>query len=201
MITLELKKDGNGNIVISEESFEMLLACLDNQKFVGESPQNGDSVSVGNENYWKGQQDIQNTIDLFNRECRKMLHQKYVFKTSHDGYYLQKRYEHQTETTKWSGNDVNLVYSLFKDTRIKYDHNSFEDLLPLDGSEDIKEGSNPIGKTKDGWIKTMPEPTPWLIERPLRQDYDSLTISEDGRNNRPWKQEEIENISNLFNNK
>ena len=38
---LEAKKDGKGNVVISEDSFEMVLACLDNQKFVGEQPQNG----------------------------------------------------------------------------------------------------------------------------------------------------------------
>jgi len=34
------------------------------------------------------------------------------------------------------------------------------DLLPLDGSEQIMKGTEPIGKTKDGWLVIMPEPTP-----------------------------------------
>ena len=128
-------KDGNGNVVISEDSFEMLLACLDNQKFVGESPQNGDSLSVGEDNYWKGQEDIQNTIDSYNTECRKILHQKYIFETKNDGYYLTKKYEHQNDITPWSGEDVELVMEIFKNTTInierplRYDA-SDEEVLP-----------------------------------------------------------------------
>ncbi len=61
------------------------------------------------------------------------------------------------------------------------------------------EGSEPIGKTQDGWMVVEPEPTPWLIERPLRYDYENLTISEDGSKNRPWKEEEIQKIKELFN--
>lgn len=74
MMKIQAKKDGKGNIIISEDSFEMLLACLDNQKFVGEQPQNGDSLSVSEKEYWKGQEDIQNTIDHYNRQCREILH-------------------------------------------------------------------------------------------------------------------------------
>jgi hypothetical protein len=190
-------KDGKGNIVISEDSFEMLLACLDNQKFVGESPQNADSLSVGEDKYWKGQEDIQNTIDQYNRQCRDILHQKYVFSLSEDGYYLSKRYEYQSEDTEWTGEDVGLVYELFKDTRIIYPKR--DDLIPLDGTESIKEDDEPIGKTLDGWIAVEPEPRPWLIERPIMYDGQYLTISEDGFKNRPWKSEEVENITNLFN--
>ena len=175
MKNIEAIKDGKGNIVITEDSFEMLLACLDNQKFVGETPQNGDSLS----------------------ECRKILHQKYIFETKENRYFLQKRYEHQNRVTSWSGNDVGKVYELFKGTKIKWEKP--ENLIPLDGSEDIKKGTKPLGKTKDGWIVCKPEPIPWLIERPLRYDYDYLTISEDGKNNRPWKSEEIEKIKKLFN--
>ena len=72
-------------------------------------------------------------------------------------------------------------------------------LLPLDGNEAIMEGTEPIGKTKDGWIAVKPEPRPWLIERPLRHDGDCLTISEDGSKNRQWKQDEILKIQDLFN--
>lgn len=195
---IEAKKDGKGNIVISEDSFEMILACLDNQKFVGELPQNGDSLSVGEDNYWKGQQDIQNAIDHYNRESRKILHQKYVLRTESDGYFLAKKYEHQSEDTEWTGEDVGKVYELFKDTRIVY--KKPENLLSLDESEEIMEGTEPIGKTQDGWIAVEPEPRPWLIERPLRFDYQYLTISEDGKTNRPWKKEEIEKISEILNN-
>jgi hypothetical protein len=197
MMKIEAKKDGKGNIVISEDSFEMVLACLDNQKFVGEQPQNGDSLSFGEDEYWKGQQDIQNAIDHYNRECRKILHQKYVLRTESDGYFLAKRYEHQTEDTEWTGEDVALVYELFKDTRIIYEKP--ENLLPLDGSEEIMQGTEPIGKTEDGWMVVEPEPTPWLIERPLRYDYEYLTISEDGKTNRPWKKDEIEKITKILN--
>jgi len=196
---VEAIKDGKGNVVITEDSFEMLLSCLDNQKFVGEAPQNGDSISVGKDEYYKTQKDIQDAIDFYNRECRKILHQKYIFNTEESGYFLTKKYEHQEKITPWTGEDVGLVYELFKDTRIIYKET--RELLPLDGSEEIKEGSNPIGKTKDGWIAVEPEPRPWLIERPLRYDGDYLTISEDGSKNRPWKQEEIEKIINIFNNK
>lgn len=180
---IEAKKDGKGNIIISEDSFEMVLACLDNQRFVGEQPQNADSLSVGKDEYWKGQQDIQNTIDHYNRECRKILHQKYVLRTESEGYFLVKRYEHQTEDTEWTGEDIGLVNELFKDTRIIYEKP--ENLLPLDNSEEIMKGIGPI-------------PTPWLIERPLRYDYVYLTISEDGKTNRPWKEDEIANISKIL---
>lgn len=195
---IEAKKDGKGNIVISEDSFEMILACLDNQKFVGELPQNGYLLSVGEDKYFTTQQDIQNVIDSYNRESRKILHQKYVLRTESDGYFLAKKYEHQSEDTEWTGEDVGKVYELFKDTRIVY--KKPENLLPLDGTEEIMEGTEPIGKTQDGWFAVEPEPRPWLIERPLRCDYQYLTISEDGKTNRPWKKEEIEKISEILNN-
>jgi len=197
MKELKIKKDGKGNIIISEDSFEMILNCLDNQKFIGEPPQNGDSLSISSEEYWSGQREMQDAVDHYNRECRKMLHQRYILRTESDGYFLAKRYEHQNEDTEWCGKDVGLVYELFKDTVIVY--NKPENLLPLDGSEAIKEGTNPIGKTEDGWIVEESKPTPWLIERPLSYDYVYLTISEDGFNNRPWKQEEIGLISKTLN--
>jgi len=74
MVKLEAKKDGQGNIVISEDSFEHLLNCLDNQKFVGELPINGDSMAVGVEEYYSVQEQIQDAIDDFNRQCRALLH-------------------------------------------------------------------------------------------------------------------------------
>lgn len=177
-------KDGKGNVVISQNSFGMLLNCLDNQKFLHKQ-----EFNVRDHN--------QKVIDDFNQECRAILNQKYVFSLSEGDYYLSKRYENQTEDTEWTGEDVGLVYELFKDTRIVYEKT--EDLLPLDGSEEVMEGTEPIGKTKDGWIAVEPEPRPWLIERTMRCDYQFLTISEDGVKNRPWKKEEVEKIKNSFN--
>ncbi len=130
--------------------------------------------------------------------CKKILDQNYIFNVTDDGYFLSKRYELQNEDTEWTGNDVGLVYELFKDTKIVYERRS--DLIHLDGSEKIKQGDEPLGKTADGWIAVEPEPRPWLIERPMMYDGQYLTISEDGRKNRPWKKEEVENIEKLFNN-
>ncbi|MCK9446873.1 hypothetical protein M0Q50_08495 [bacterium] len=182
---VDAKKDGNGNIIITEDSFEYLLNCLDNQKFLHEM----NDIN---------RKENQKTIDNFNNSCRDILHQKYILDTIEDGYYLVKKYNNQDTITPWSGNDVGLVYELFKDTIRKYEENI--DLLPLDGSEDIKTGTKPIGKTKDGWLVVETEPQPWLIERPLRMDYEVLTISEDGKKNRVWKLEEIEKITKILNN-
>ena len=74
MVKLEAKKDGKGNVVISENSFEHLLNCLDNQKFVGEVPPNGDAMDMDRDEYNNVQIDIQNAIDDFNRQCRNLLH-------------------------------------------------------------------------------------------------------------------------------
>lgn len=76
MVELEAEKIG-GNIVISEDSFEHLLNCLDNQKFVGESPPNGDAMSMAindPEGYRQIHIDIQEAIDNFSRQCRRVLH-------------------------------------------------------------------------------------------------------------------------------
>lgn len=74
MVKLEAKKDGKGQIIISEDSFEHLLSCLDNQKFVGESPPNGDALAMGEKEYNKVQDENQACIDDFNRQCRNLLH-------------------------------------------------------------------------------------------------------------------------------
>lgn len=197
MIKLEAKKDGKGNIVITENSFEMLLACLDNQKFVGEAPQNGDSLATGEEQYKLTQKDIQNTIDEYNRECRNILHQKLIIVVSEDGYYLVKSYDSQDDLIDWSFDDVLKIRELFKDTEILY--KKPDNLLPLDGTESIMDGTNPIGKDERGFIYCEPtEKTPWLIERAIFKSEAYLTISEDGKENRRWKKEELEMIKKAF---
>jgi len=74
MVKLEAKKDGKGNIIVSEDSFEHLLNCLDNQKFVGEAPPNGDAMAMDKDEYYNVHIDIQNAIDDFSRQCRGLLH-------------------------------------------------------------------------------------------------------------------------------
>ena len=170
-------KDGNGNIIITEDSFEFLLSCLDNQKF---NP---------------AQQD-QTIIDEYNSDCRNILHQRYIFETLSDDYFLTKRYLYQDKIAPWSSNDVSKVYELFKDTKIIREKP--KDLRPVMDTDILKDdGVEVLGVTNDGWIVADIDER-WLIERPLRYDNDYLTISEDGSTNRPWKKEEIENISKIF---
>lgn len=63
MVKLEAIKE-NGNIIISEDNFEHLLNCLDNQKF----------ISVPEEQSEWTKESMQDYIDDFNRQCRDLLH-------------------------------------------------------------------------------------------------------------------------------
>jgi hypothetical protein len=182
MIKLDATKDGLGNIIITEYSFDFLLSCLDSQKYIPHPTLRSDP-------------DGQKVIDICKRECKKILGQKYIFETCEDDYFLFKKYLYQDKIIPWFGDDVYKVCELFKDTRIKY--KIPENLKPIT-NEEYKFGDDPLGVTEDGWIVCEPKPRPWLIERALRYDGDYLTISEDGLNNRPWKKEEIENIKNIF---
>ena len=186
-MNLEAYKDGNGNIVITEGCFEHLLNCLDNQKLIDKSlsPFGIDAES-------------QLTIDEYNKKCRKLLNQKYVFGVKNNGLSLYKIYDGQTKVTKWSNVDVIKVQELFKDT--KRSRKVPDDLLPLDKDDLVKWGDRALGKTKDGFIYCKPVNEPWLIERPMRYDDAYLSISEDGSNNRQWTNEEIDKIKKLFNN-
>lgn len=172
-------KDGTGNIVISEDSFEMLLACLDNQKYVNEPPQNGDSLAEGIE-YSSAQDTIQDVIDDYKRVCKNILHQKYIVFIDQENVFLAKKYEHQDVITPWSSDDVYKVQELFKDTEIKPD-----DFLKI-----VIPG-----------VTTPEVERPWLIERTLDHDYKYLTVSEDGKYNRPWTEEERIKIEAILNNK
>ncbi len=191
---IKAQKDGKGNIIISEDSFEMILACLDNQKFISGKPQKGDFI-VAEDKYWRGEEDIQNTIDHYNRECRKILHQKYHLRTESDGYFLAKRYEHQTEDTDWSEEDLDLVYELFKETKINYEQNS--DSPPLDSSEELIDETIPDDKTKNNLIEVSPVLRTLLIEKPFKGEQ-YIAICDDGKY-RAWKQDEIEKITKILN--
>lgn len=179
MVKCEAIKDGKGNIIISEDSFDFLLACLDNQKFIQGFPP-----------------DNQEIIDYYNNQCRKILHQKYIFETTEDDYFLFKRYKYQDKLTPWSGDDVCKVYELFKDTIMEFKKPN--NLKPIPDDAKYAVGMKPIGIDENGRFVVEPEPRPWLIERAIRYDDDYLTISEDGKHNRPWKKEEIQNIQKIF---
>lgn len=66
MVKLDAKKE-NGQIVISEGSFEHLLNCLDNQKFIND--RNADSTTCDADGV---QRNNQAAIDDFNRQCREL---------------------------------------------------------------------------------------------------------------------------------
>lgn len=105
-MNIDAYKDGKGNVIITEDSFEMLLACLDNQKFVGESPQNGDSLAEGPDSYYKTQNTIQKTIDDYNRTCREILHAGLKPFRDEKKYQLYKRYENSELNLEWQPEDV-----------------------------------------------------------------------------------------------
>ena len=68
MVKLEGKKE-NDKIILSENSFEHLLNCLDNQKFI--EVINADALSC---DYKTIQKENQLAIDDFNKQCRELLH-------------------------------------------------------------------------------------------------------------------------------
>ena len=115
MITLNAFKDGQGHVVVSEDSFEMILACLDNQKFVNSPPMNGDSVAEGPDAYYAKQQEIQETIDAYNRQCRDILHAPFDIYQDEHGYWLFKRYK-GGKNLPWTPEERDLVGSKFPDT-------------------------------------------------------------------------------------
>lgn len=165
---IDAKKDGTGNIIMPEESFKTMLNCFDKQVFHYE---------------------INNCMDILN--------QKYIFEATNEEYWLTKKYEIQDEVIPWSSDDIAIVHELFKDTIIEYKEP--KNLKPItDDTPLIKDGPEPLGIDEDGWVVCRRDPTPWLIERPMRHDYMYLTISENGESNRPWKKEEVERIVNAF---
>lgn len=155
---------------------------------------NGDGTyTINEEDFEKIFLNINNKIEL-KRELLAIIEQKVNIFTISDDYYLCKSFDFNTYC-EWTVEDINKIKELFKHTeRIG---KLPDDLEPLDGTEDIMEGTNPVGK-KDGWLYCKPEKENWLIERTLFSDGTYLTISEDGSYNRPWKEEEINKIQELF---
>lgn len=116
MQELNAIKDGKGNIVINEDSFDFLLTCLDSQKF-------------------KPAQQEQDIIDEYNHQCRDILNQRYIFETCMDGYYLFKKYIYQDDIIPWSSDDLFKINELFKNTKLKNKSQEFDNEHTVSMSE------------------------------------------------------------------
>lgn len=75
MVKLEAEKK-DGKIIIEQKSFEHLLNCLDNQKYVGELPPCGDGLAMDRADLDSIHAANQAAIDDFNRQCRELLHKQ-----------------------------------------------------------------------------------------------------------------------------
>lgn len=64
----------NSILVVKKDSFEHLLNCLDNQKFIHDV--NADGMSEGEEKVKSKQAEMQSYIDDFNRQGRELLSPK-----------------------------------------------------------------------------------------------------------------------------
>lgn len=69
MVKLQAKSTKT-DIIISKDSFEHLLNCLDNQKYIKEI--NADALEMNVEEIHSIQDDMQAAIDDFGRQCRKV---------------------------------------------------------------------------------------------------------------------------------
>jgi hypothetical protein len=76
MVKLNAYKDGLGNIILTEESFDFLLNCLDNQKAIYEFLYNKDEHSIESDKHKLLQLRTQDNIDDFNIHCRKVQYAK-----------------------------------------------------------------------------------------------------------------------------
>lgn len=122
--------------------------------------------------------------------CIAILHQQILIEPKSDNYYLTKRYSHQRELISWyDGNGLCKVLELFKDTELKRP----------ELTEEQKQLTFKEEKFYLELMPVMPEKEPFKIETAFRSEGEYLTISEDGVNNRPWTQEEINAIQNIIN--
>lgn len=176
-MNIDAIKDGEGNIIISEESFREVADTLGLISSVLESTIKSSRLMIDSA-------DINDGYIHMN----SILNQKYEFELLEDGYFLAKKFPLQSGYIPWNGIDAHKVRELFKDTKLVRDS---EPEIPL-SSESSDEAP---------FAGDNPEPTigPWLIERSSRTDYIYLTISENGRTNRPWTLDELEQVKNQFN--
>lgn len=78
MVQLEARTTEK-DVIISKDSFEHLLNCLDNQKYIREV--NADALgSMSIENIHAVQDNAQAAIDDFNHQCREVVHREWVLR-------------------------------------------------------------------------------------------------------------------------
>ncbi len=73
------RKSGN-DIIINKDSFELILTALASQKFVNETPPNGDALDMGKGKYNKAQRLIQKDIDDIYNQSSDILHGEIISK-------------------------------------------------------------------------------------------------------------------------
>ena len=163
MTKLDAIKDGSGNIIITEGSFNFLLRCLDDQQYIPHPTLRAD---------YSGQADI----DSYKDDCRKILEQRYIFETCEDGYFLFKKYKYQDEIIKWSNEDVSKVFDLFKNnTVIEYTRHT--NPRPWLIQRAIRYDDNYLTISEDGQYNR-----PWKPEEieEIRHIFNGLDIKENG---------------------
>lgn len=122
--------------------------------------------------------------------CRSILYQPIVIETKSENYYLTKRYSHQSDLISWyEGEEIAIVNELFKDTVLKRPKRIHK------ATQDYFEYLDDLEKMEILCCQAIEQqPEPFHIETSFKSDGEYLTISEDGQNNRPWTEEEINKI-------
>ena len=101
MVKLNAYKDGVGNIIITEDSFDYLLNSLDNQKYIHEF-----SFTIREEN--------QKIIDDFNTQCREVQHAKIDIVPSKNYWWLKKRFKNSDVDVMWQLEDVYKIVDILE---------------------------------------------------------------------------------------
>jgi hypothetical protein len=99
-MNFNIQKDGKGGIVISEDSFEMLIRLFEDQRYVISSRDNN----------------LQNIIDSYIDICKETLYQKFVCEIQDEENYLYKRYENQIDYHEWTMEDLMKISGVFNTT-------------------------------------------------------------------------------------
>lgn len=114
MKKIEAYKNEYGDIVVSRDSFEMLLSCLDNQKFINNPVLNGDYLSTSKEDRYKTQREMQETIDFYNTSFRDILHDQYEVSVDKNQRSLRKKFAKTSQSyLPWTSFDLDKIQKHF----------------------------------------------------------------------------------------
>ena len=104
MVKLNAYKDGKGNVIITEDSFDYLLNCLDNQKFIYEFSCIKNTI----------QEENQEIIDNFNTQCREVQYAKIEVVPSKNHWLLRKRFKNSDVDVMWQLEDVYKIIDILE---------------------------------------------------------------------------------------